>query len=132
MMNRFRFAFRLVMVLLVVLTIGYVMITYYSYIFAKTVIGKVVRVERVTEVTSMINVEHVDPSQLYSFAVAIRDHSGQIWTASGVDRQWAVVQPDQCLEAKLYPYPPWNLEKTGTYSNARLIRLFDCPESTAH
>ena len=121
------FAIALVAVVLLVVT-GAGVVQYYSYLFAKTIVGQVVRVERVTEVSTMINVEHLDPSQLYSFAVAIRDDKGEIWTASGVDRQWAVVQANQCVEARFYPYPPWNLEKSGTYSNARLIRLFDCPK----
>lgn len=115
--------------LALLVTGGYVLVNYYSFIFAKTIVGEVVRVERVTEVSTMINVEKLDPTQLYSFAVAIRDQKGEIWTASGVDRQWAVVQPQQCVEAQIYPYPPWNLEKSGTYSNARLLRLFDCEKA---
>ena len=100
---------------------------YYSYIFAKTVTGEVVSVERVTEAAALINVDRVDPTQLYSYAVAIRDGANEIVTASGIDRQWAIVQKGQCAEAKFYPYPPWNLDKGGTYYNARLMRLFDCP-----
>lgn len=112
---------------LILLAIGYSLINYWPYIFAKTVTGKVLRVERVTEVTALINMpQAVDPAQMYSFAVSIRDDRGEIWTSSGDDRKWAVVQAEQCVEARFYPYPPWELGKSGTYNNARLIRIFDC------
>ena len=117
-----------VVALLVLLTLAYGFFQFYSYIFVKTVIGEIVSVERVTEAAAILNVDRVDPTQLYSYAVAIRNDKGEILTASGVDRQWAVAQKSQCAEAKFYPYPPWNLDKGGTYYNARLIRLFDCPK----
>lgn len=115
-------------IFLFVLALGYSFFQYYSYIFAKNITGEIVSVERVTEAAALINVDRVDPTQLYSYAVAIRDSKGEIHTASGVDRQWAVAQKGQCVEAKYYPYPPWNLDKGGTYFNARLMRLFDCPK----
>ncbi len=104
---------------------------YYSYIFVKTVTGEIVSVERVTEAAALLStVDRIDPAQLYSYAVAIRDGKNEIVTASAVDRQWAVAQKGQCAEAKFYPYPPWNLDKGGTYYNARLMRLFDCPTAS--
>ncbi len=106
--------------------VAYVLINYWTYIFAKTISGTVLRVERVTELTALINSPQADPTQMYSFAVAVRDEKGEIWTASGDDRKWAVVQANQCVEARFYPYPPWELGKSGTYNNARLIRIFDC------
>jgi hypothetical protein len=130
MMKRLKFSIYFLFGMVVFAAVVAAVIHFYSYIFAKRVIGQVVRVERVTEVSTMINVEHMDPSQLYSFAVAIRDERGEIWAASGIDRQWAVVQSGQCVEARLFPYPPWNLEKSGTFTNARLLRLFDCPPGT--
>lgn len=114
--------------LLALILFGYAFVQYYSYIFVHNVVGEIVSVERVTEAAALINVDRVDPTQLYSYAIAIRDNKGDIHTASGVDRQWAVAQKGQCVEAKFYPYPPWNLDKGGTYFNARLIRLFDCPK----
>jgi hypothetical protein len=105
---------------------GVIVWQFYSYIFAKTIVGEITGVERVTQPTTIIG--NNTPAQIYSFAVAVRTPEGEIHTASTEDRQWAVVQKGQCGEAKFFPYPPWNIEKSGTYFGARLIRLFDCPK----
>ena len=69
----------------------------------------------------------VDSSFSLAEAVAIRDgKSGEVMTASAEDRQWAVAQPGQCVEARLLRYPPWKLEKAGTFYGARLLKLSDC------
>jgi hypothetical protein len=119
----------LVVLVLIVIVAGYVCINYYSYVFAHTIKGQIVAVERVNENTTILSGRTIDPSQLFSFAIAIKGLDGEIATASSEDRQWAVAQKGQCAEAKFYPYPPWDLDKGGTYYNARLIRLFDCPGS---
>jgi hypothetical protein len=106
---------------------SYLTVRYYSYIFAKTITGEIVKVERVNQNEAIITGRPVAPMQLFSFAVAIRDEKGEIHTASSEDRQWAVAQAKQCATAKFFPYPPWDLDKAGTYYGARLVRLFDCP-----
>ncbi|MCB9027485.1 MAG: hypothetical protein H6625_14295, partial [Bdellovibrionaceae bacterium] len=63
---------------------------------------------------------------LFSFAIAIRNVNGDIVTASTEDRQWAVAKVGQCVQAKVFPYPPWDLEKAGTFFGARLKNLSDC------
>jgi hypothetical protein len=103
-------------------------IKYYSFIFAKTVVGEVLRVERVNTAEAILTARSVPAAQLFSFSVAIRDSRGEIHTASTEDRQWAVVSSGQCAEARFFPYPPWQMEKAGTYYGARLERLFDCPK----
>jgi hypothetical protein len=101
---------------------------YYGYIFSKTVTGKILKVDRVSQPQAIIaNGSAIPASQMFSFAVAIRDDKGEIHTASSEDRQWAVAQEGQCVEAKFFPYAPWELDQAGTFHNARLIRLFDCP-----
>lgn len=62
--------------------------------------------------------------------MAIKDEtSGEIFTASSEDRQWAAVQGEGlCAEAKFFPYPPWQLDKAGTYHGARLLKLWNCSE----
>lgn len=113
-----------------VLLVGASVATYkfYGYIFSKTITGEIAGVERVTQPTAIMgDPTQIAPSQMYSFAVAIKDSKGEIHTASTEDRQWAVVNKGQCAEAKFFPYPPWELDKAGTYYGARLIRLFDCP-----
>lgn len=107
---------------------SYITVRFYSYIFAKTVDGEVIEVDRVNQATTILsgNTSKIPTEQLVSFAVAIRGENGEIITASSEDRQWSVVQKGQCAEMKFFPYPPWNLDKAGTYFGARLLRLHDC------
>jgi hypothetical protein len=120
-------------VILVLLLIGASLFVgkYYDYLFARTIKGELVGVERlqidVALMTSQNQASQGVPSQLYSFAVAIKTEDGEIHTASSEDRQWAVAEKGMCVEAKYYPYPPWDLDKDGTYHNARLLRMGACP-----
>ena len=101
----------------------------YSVIFAKHVVGEVTAVERVNlQVAVMTTQGDQDISgKAFSFAVAIKDaKTGEIFTASSEDRQWAVVQKGQCAEAEFLPYPPWELTRRGTYHGARLVKLSEC------
>jgi hypothetical protein len=103
----------------------------YSFVFSKVVTGEIMEVERVTQPTAVIG-STMTPEQMFSFAVMIRSESGEIFSASSEDRQWAVAKKGYCVEARFYPYPPWNLEKTGTYFNARLVKvLADCNRAGA-
>lgn len=108
---------------------GFISIRYFSYVFAKTIKGEVLRVERVNTAEAIIGSRNIPASQLFSFSIAIRDHDGEIHTASTEDRQWAVVSPGQCAEAKLFRYPPWQMDKGGTYFGARLERLYECDKA---
>jgi hypothetical protein len=121
-----------VLIGLILILTGVVLVgaRYYPYIFARTVEGEVIGVDRVNQQTMIMsdNAKSVPNSQLFSFAVAIRDKKGEIVTASSEDRQWAVVQKGQCAVAKYFPYPPWDLQKANTYANARLEKLYDCPK----
>lgn len=101
-------------------------IHYYSYLFARNVKGKVVGIDRVTQATTIIGGSPIPANQLFSFAIAIREDNGEIVTSSSEDRQWAVVEKGQCAEARYFPYPPWILEKSGTYFGARLLKLYTC------
>ncbi len=115
--------------LIFLLVIGggtYVMVNYYYLIFAKTVVGKVIKVSRVNDTIAVMGNGGPPNSAVYSFAVAIKTADGTIFTSSTEDRQWAAVSDGNCVEAKLYPYPPWNFEKADTFFNARLIHMMDC------
>lgn len=103
---------------------------WWPYIFAKNVEGQLTRVERLMDPIAVITKEGEPSTKVFSFAVAIRDQkTGEIFTASSEDRQWAAVQPeDMCVEAKFYPYAPWKLEKAGTYFGARLLRSWSCSQ----
>lgn len=111
---------------LILLMLG--VINFYSVIFSRKVIGVIERVEKVQLNVALMQTSGNEPfnPQLYSFAVAIKEASGEIVTASAEDRQWAVVQTGQCAEAVFYPYPPWKLDKANTYFGARLEKLSDC------
>ena len=108
---------------------------YYSYIFSKNIHGKIEKVERIDINVALMQSVGVPTSRLspalFSFAVAIKNSSGEIYTSSAQDRQWAVAKEGQCVEAKFYPYPFWDLEKAGTFFNARLLRLYECSQEAA-
>lgn len=116
----------------VMFVIGYGFVQWYPYIFSKKVDGVLQQVERVQlnvalmQTTGQAN-ETMNP-QLFSFAVAIRQDNGVIETASAEDRQWAAARPGNCVTATYYPYPPWRLDKAGTYYGARLDKQYECPD----
>ncbi len=114
--------------LLLLVGIGYTAVRYYSYVFARDVKGQVIGIDRVTQPDTVIGGRTLPAAQLYSFAIAIKNDKGEIITASSEDRQWAVVEKGQCVEAKYFPYPPWQFDKGGTYFGARLLKLYDCPK----
>lgn len=114
---------------LVLGAVGYVVVNYYSFIFSVNIDGQVHQIERVTQPMMVVGSQvsaPTDPNLLYSYAVSIRDKKGVIHTATSTDRQWAVVHKGICVEAKIFPYPFWNLDKSGTYFNARLLLQKDC------
>jgi hypothetical protein len=113
------------LMLISVVAVAAVFVAYYSFIFARNVEGVVYGVEKAS--VPMIVAPGASHDQIFSFAVAIKENgTNEIITASSEDRQWAVVKPGLCVKVKFYPYPPWNLEKGGTYFNARLISSTDC------
>lgn len=128
MRNRLKSIFYSFVSLAVVALIGFILINYYSYIFAKTIDGQVFGIERVTQPMMIVGtqVQTADNNILYSFTVSIKDKAGVIHTATSTDRQWAVVQKGICVEAKIFPYPFWNLDKSGTFFNARLLLQKEC------
>lgn len=107
---------------------GLIVFNFYSFLFAKKVRGEIVNVQRVAPAEAIIGSgKNGIGDDFFSFAVAIRhEKDNEIYTASTEDRQWAIAQQGQCVEAKLFPYPPWNLSSGGTYHNARLLKLYDC------
>ena len=122
---------KLLITMIVLILLGaasaFIVFRFYSYVFAKTVEGKVVRVEHISPQTAIVGSQAPPASTLFSYAIAIQTKDGEIHTASSEDRQWAVVEKDQCAVAKFYPYPPWVLDKAGTYYGARLLKLSTCP-----
>lgn len=124
-MSKIKSIFSLFLSLIAILAIAYVLIAYYPIVFSKTIKGKVLKVSKVQDTVAVMG-DAQPNSQMFSFAVAIEAEDSIIYTASTEDRQWAAVTEGFCVEAKLFPYPPWNFEKSGTYYNARLLHLKKC------
>jgi hypothetical protein len=124
---------KLTLALLIVFVIFSIGVTFrfYSYIFARSVTGEVVGIERLTQPGGIITGGALTNNQvtaaLFSFAVAVKDKDGEIVTASSDDRRWAVVEKGGCVEARFFPYPFWEIDKAGTYFRVRLVRQFNCP-----
>lgn len=116
------------MILCLVTLVVWGVLANYSVIFAKSVIGEVTGVEKVElPVALMARSDGDITSKVFSFAIGIKDaKTGEIYTASSEDRQWAVVEKGQCAEAKFLPYPPWEFSKQGTFFGARLVKLYEC------
>jgi hypothetical protein len=111
---------------IIVISLGSLFVNYYSFIFARRVVGVVTDVQQIEIGSAIVSRPATDLPFLHSFAVAIKEATGEIVTSSANDRQWAVVKVGQCVEAKFFPYAPWDLEKAGTYYGARLLKLSDC------
>ncbi len=120
----------IVVLVLVAVLVG--VVQFYPYIFAKTIQGEVMGVRYLTENVAIVTSSDpkAQPStKVFSFSVGIKDRkTGQIITASSEDRQWGIVKEGQCATVKFFPYPPWKLDKDGTYFNARLEKLYESCE----
>jgi len=121
---------KLLVVVVVLLLVGAVVITNYSWVFSKRVSGVVVDVERVTDPTAMMG-SRLTEAQMYSYSILIQGDDGHLYTSSSEDRQWQVVKKGYCIEALLFRYPPWVLDKADTFFNARLKDVKICPGQTA-
>ncbi len=128
-MIKIRKLFRTLLIFLAVVLVFYILYAFYPYIFSKKVVGEIMGVERVQVSVAMMSsssAKDLNP-QLFSFAVAIKDQkTGEIFTASSEDRQWAVALKGQCAVAEFFPNPPWELKNWGTFFNARLRKLYEC------
>lgn len=116
---------------LIVVGFLFLVTTYYSYIFSRTVVGRIDNVARVTGVTAMIGTRQLTDGQLHMFSVSIRQPNGEMVTAISEDGQWAIARTGLCVKAKYYPHPPWDLKQAGTYFNARLLTMVDCGSQAA-
>ncbi len=109
--------------------VGIFIVANYSWVFAKTVNGKIVEVRRVTNPTAILG-SKITQEQLHSYAVLIEGEDGRLYTASSEDRQWEVAGKGYCVRALLYRYPPWDFERANTFFNARLKELRQCDGQT--
>jgi len=116
---------RLLLIVLFIALIGSVIYNY-SFVFSKRIRGEVLEVERVSQTNTVVGGLPMTDAQMFSFAVMIKSFDGKIYSASSEDRQWAIAKKGYCVETRLFPYPPWDLQNDGTYFNARLLRPFEC------
>lgn len=73
------------------------------------------------------NLSEWDKTQRGHFLVAIRNDDGKIYTTNSLDTSWQIARVGMCAKARIFAYPPWNFELSGTYYGARLIHFYDCP-----
>jgi hypothetical protein len=100
---------------------------FYPYIFDKNVYGEMLSVEKVGPQTVISDNAKQASSLAFSYAIAIKEQkTGEIFTASSEDRQFAAISKGYCARVRLYPYPPWNMAKAGTYHDARLLKMSEC------
>jgi hypothetical protein len=128
-MKKLNTVLKSLVIALIFALVGVGLVEYYPFIFSKEVSGEITGVERLMnpQMTVINGGQDLD-KQVFSMAVAIKDFKTQeIFTASSEDRRWAVVQKGQCAIVRLFPYPIWNLEKSGTFFGAKLIKLYECP-----
>ncbi|MGZ3722770.1 MAG: hypothetical protein ACXVA9_07570 [Bdellovibrionales bacterium] len=129
-MKSFTGFFKILVFVIVLLVIGTLVITNYEWVFSKRVTGQVVDVERVTDPQAVLG-NRMTEAQMYSYSILIQGDDGHLYTSSSEDRQWQVVKKGYCVEALLFRYPPWVLDKAGTFFNARLKDVKICPGQTA-
>lgn len=115
--------------LLIISALGIFVVSNYSYVFAARIEGEVVEVERVMNPTAILG--RATDAQIHSYAVLLKGDNGKLYAASGDDRQWQVIKKGCRIKSILYVYPPWNLEKSGTYFNARVKEVLSCPTPEA-
>lgn len=96
----------------------------YSWIFSETVKGEIIELERIPGE----NLGGATEAQPSSYVILLQNEAGFMYTFSADDRQWQVAKKGYCVMATLYRYPPWNLEKGGTFYNAQLKQIYKCPE----
>jgi len=130
-MKAFKSMLKKFVLALLVVGVLVVVVEYYSYIFSRTIIGRIDNVARVTGVTAMFGMRPLTDGQLHMFSVSIRQPNGEMVTATSEDAQWAIARVGLCVKANYYPYPPWNLKQAGTYFNARLLTMVDCGSPAA-
>jgi hypothetical protein len=125
-MNKMKSAFKLLLLIVVLAGAATFVIANWSWVFAKKVKGEIINVERVNQPTAILS-SRATEAQIHSYSILVKGEDGKLYTASSEDRQWQVAKPGYCVKALLYVYPPWELERAGTYFNARLEELSECP-----
>ncbi|MEK6554809.1 MAG: hypothetical protein AABZ31_06195, partial [Bdellovibrionota bacterium] len=84
--------------LVLVVSVVYFVLAKWSFVFSKTVTGRIEAIEKFEIPVALIGGQSGSANkELFSFAIAIRQEDGQIFTASTEDRQWAAVLKGICV-----------------------------------
>jgi hypothetical protein len=128
-MSSFTGFLKILVIVAVLLVVGALVISNYEWVFSKRVTGKVLDVERVTDPTAVLGSRPTE-AQMYSYSILIQGDDGTLYTSSSEDRQWQVVKKGYCVDALLFRYPPWHLDRANTFFNARVKAVRVCPGQT--
>jgi hypothetical protein len=127
MMKKIKNAIILLFVILIVISIGFLVVNNWGYVFSKVVTGEVLNVERVTDPQAIIT-SRVTREQLHLYSILLHNQSdGKMYAATSEDPQWQSIKKGFCIQARLYRYPPWRLSLANTYYNARILDPSACP-----
>lgn len=114
---------------LVILLASGLFIQHYSWIFAKNIRGEVIEIESSAIPSTPPANGSSETASTTVFTVLIEASDGKMYTSTTTDEQWKVVRKGYCVQVLLYRYPPWDLERAGTFFNARLRQLYRCDEA---
>ena len=109
--------------------VGALVISNYSWVFAKRIHGRIINVERVTDPNAIISAR-VTEAQMHTYAILIQGEDGKLYTANSANSRWEVAKKGYCVDALLYPEPFWRVRIANTYTEARLDELSLCPGET--
>lgn len=113
----------------VILLASGLFIQHYSWLFAKRIRGQVIEIESSAVPSTQTTNGSSETAPTTVFTVLIEASDGKMYTSTTTDEQWKVVRKGYCAQVLLYRYPPWDLERAGTFFNARLRQLYRCDEA---
>jgi hypothetical protein len=127
MLKKLKNAVMLLVVFVILVSVGFFVVSNWGYVFSKVVVGEVLNVERVTDPQAIIT-SRVTREQMHLYSILLHNQSdGKMYAATSEDPQWQSIKKGFCIEARLYRYPPWRLSLANTYYNARILDPSACP-----
>jgi prepilin-type N-terminal cleavage/methylation domain-containing protein len=93
--------------------------------FRKNCEGRVTGISNLSGQVSTIVTgrNNVFPGAAFSFAVEM-SVGNEIVNFSAEDRQFATIEKGDSISVAIFKYPPWVLDKAGTYHGGRLLRKY--------
>jgi prepilin-type N-terminal cleavage/methylation domain-containing protein len=92
--------------------------------FRKNCIGKVTNISNLSgQVTTIVGKNNVYPGAAFSFAIEMSANN-EFVNFSSEDRQFATIEKGDSISVAFFKYPPWNMDKAGTYYGGRLLKKY--------